>query len=107
MFDLVVTTDLTGFDATVYFIPIILVLIGIIAIVTKIGLFEGVTGIACILFGAIIAQTPYVIINTSYLSNGTLLVARTDFFMHPYLEIIYIIFGIFLIISASYHYSNT
>ena len=100
MFPLAVQTDLSGFDSTVYFIPLILMIIGIISIVLRIGLFEGVAGIFCILFGAIIVQNPIVIVNTSYLSNGTLLVATVPFFMTPYLEIIYILFGCFLLVLA-------
>jgi len=95
-----VTTNLTGFDSTVYFIPIILLIIGIISLVMRIPLFEMASGIFSILFGSLIALNPYVIVNTSYLSNGTLLVARTDFFMHPYLEMIYILFGCFLLIIS-------
>lgn len=100
MYNFAVQTDLSGFDSSVYFIPLILLIIGIISIVMRIGLFEGVSGIMCILFGAIIVQNPTVIVNTSYLSNGTLLVATVPFFMTPYLEIVYIIFGCFLLILA-------
>lgn len=106
MFNFAVQTELTGFDSTVYFIPLILLIIGIISIVFRIGLFEGVAGIMCILFGAIIVQNPVVIVNTSYLSNGTLLYATVPFFMTPYLEMVYILFGCFLMILAYSDYTK-
>ena len=102
-----VVTNVGGFDSTVYFIPLILMVIGIISIITRIGLFEAVGGIFCIVFAVLILSDPYVIVNTSYLSNGTLLVARTDFFMTPYLEIIYILFGCFLMILSYDDYKKS
>lgn len=101
-----VTTDIAGWDYSVYFIPLILIIIGIVSIALRIGLFEAVSGLFSILFGVIIINSPYVIINTSFLSNGTLLIGRTEFFMHPYLEMIFILYGAFLLILAYVDYSD-
>ena len=101
-----VTTNISGYDNTVYFIPLILLIIGIISIALRIGLFEMVSGIFIILFSVFIIANPYVITNTSYLSNGTLLIAQTQFFMHPYLEMVFILFGALLLILAYSDYSE-
>jgi len=100
MLPLIVTTTVSGFDYTVYFIPIILIILAIVSIATKIGLFEILCGLFLLVFAGIIASNPYVIQNTSFLSNGTLLVARTEFFMHPYMEIALAFFGLICILLA-------
>lgn len=107
MISLQITTNITGYDNTVYFIPFILIIIGIVSIALKIGLFEAVSGIFSILFAALIINNPYVITNTSYMSNGTLLVAQTEFFMHPYLEMIFILYGIILLVMAYMDYGDS
>lgn len=104
---LIVTTTVTGFDYTVYFIPIILIILAIISIATRTGLFEVICGLFLIIFAGVITNDPYVIENTSYLSNGTLLVARTNFFMHPYMEIALAFFGLICILLAVSDFRNS
>lgn len=103
-----VVTDISssGFDYTVYFIPIILIVMAIVSIALKVGVFEAVCGIFLILFAGLIAANPYVIVNTSYMSNGTLLIAKTEFFMHPYMEIALAFFGLICILLAVSDYRN-
>lgn len=78
----------------------ILIVLAIISIATKIGIFEVICGLFLMIFAGVITANPYVIQNTSFLSNGTLLIARTQFFMHPYMEIALAFFGLICILLA-------
>lgn len=104
-----VVTDISssGFDYTVYFIPIILVVMSIVSIALRVGVFEAVCGIFLLLFAGLITANPYVVVNTSYMANGTLLIAKTQFFMHPYMEIALAFFGLVCLLLAVSDYRNS